>query len=55
MKAPARNAKRRHRGAILDRFGEPLAVSSPVDTVWVDPPEFAQAGEGIAKLARALS
>ena len=43
-----------HRGAVLDRFGEPLAVSSPVDTVWVNPPEFAQAGEGIAKLARAL-
>ena len=25
-----------HRGAITDRFGEPLAVSTPVDTVWVD-------------------
>lgn len=51
----ARNAKMiAHRGAILDRFGEPLAVSSPVDTVWVDPSEFAQAGDGIAKLARAL-
>lgn len=43
-----------HRGAILDRFSEPLAVSSPVDTVWVNPPEFAEAGDGIAKLARAL-
>jgi len=43
-----------HRGAIIDRFGEPLAVSSPVDTVWVNPPEFAEAGDGIAKLARAL-
>ncbi len=43
-----------HRGAVLDRFGEPLAVSSPVDTVWVNPPEFAQAGDGIAQLARAL-
>jgi cell division protein FtsI (penicillin-binding protein 3) len=43
-----------HRGAVLDRFGEPLAVSSPVDTVWVNPPEFAEAGDGIAKLARAL-
>jgi cell division protein FtsI (penicillin-binding protein 3) len=51
----ARNAKMiAHRGAVLDRFGEPLGVSSPVDTVWVNPPEFAQAGEGIAKLARAL-
>ncbi len=43
-----------HRGAVLDRFGEPLAVSSPVDTVWVNPQEFAEAGDGIAKLARAL-
>jgi cell division protein FtsI (penicillin-binding protein 3) len=43
-----------HRGAILDRFGEPLGVSSPVDSVWVNPPEFAQAGAGIARLARAL-
>ena len=43
-----------HRGAILDRFDEPLAVSSPVDTVWVNPPEFAEAADGIAKLARAL-
>jgi cell division protein FtsI (penicillin-binding protein 3) len=43
-----------HRGAIVDRYGEPLAVSSPVETVWVNPPEFAEAGEGIAKLARAL-
>ncbi|HEX9706215.1 MAG TPA: penicillin-binding transpeptidase domain-containing protein [Steroidobacteraceae bacterium] len=51
----ARDAKMlAHRGAVLDRFGEPLAVSSPVDTVWVNPPEFAQAGEGIAKLARSL-
>ncbi len=43
-----------HRGAIQDRFGEPLAASSPVDTIWVNPPEFAEAGEGIPKLARAL-
>ncbi len=51
----ARTAKlEAHRGGIVDRFGEPLAVSSPVDTVWVNPPEFAEAGEGIATLARAL-
>jgi cell division protein FtsI (penicillin-binding protein 3) len=43
-----------HRGSELDRFGEPLAVSTPVDTVWVNPPEIAETGEGIAKLARAL-
>ncbi len=43
-----------HRGAVLDRFGEPLAVSSPVDTVWVNPPELAQAPDEIPRLARAL-
>jgi len=43
-----------HRGVIQDRFGEPLAASSPVETIWVNPPEFAEAGEGIPKLARAL-
>src|SRR5688572_6958203 len=51
----ARTAKMvAHRGAIVDRFGEPLAVSSPVDTVWVDPSEFAEGGDGIARLAREL-
>ena len=24
-----------HRGTITDRYGEPLAVSTPVDSVWV--------------------
>jgi len=43
-----------HRGAILDRFGEPLAVSSPVDTVWVNPQVMAQSPEDIARLAREL-
>ncbi len=26
-----------HRGMITDRFGEPLAVSTPVETLWVNP------------------
>ncbi len=43
-----------HRGSVLDRFGEPLAVSSPVDTVWVNPPELAHASDEIPRLARAL-
>ncbi|MFZ2509267.1 MAG: penicillin-binding transpeptidase domain-containing protein [Steroidobacteraceae bacterium] len=43
-----------HRGSVLDRFGEPLAVSTPVDTVWVNPPELAQASDEIPRLARAL-
>ena len=43
-----------HRGSVLDRFGEPLAVSTPVDTVWVNPPELAQTPDEIPRLARAL-
>jgi cell division protein FtsI (penicillin-binding protein 3) len=43
-----------HRGAVVDRFGEPLAVSSPVDTVWVNPQVLAQSPEEIARLAREL-
>ena len=29
-----------YRGTILDRLGTPLAVSTPVDSVWVDPKEI---------------
>lgn len=29
-----------HRGRILDRHGEPLAVSTPVDSIWVCPSTF---------------
>ena len=42
------------RGAILDRFGEPLAVSSPVDSVWVNPREIGQGAQRIDQLAAAL-
>ena len=50
-----RNAKiAAHRGAIVDRFGEPLAVSTPVDTVWVNPTELAAAPDQLPKLAKAL-
>ena len=42
-----------HRGRILDRAGEPLAVSTPVDSLWADPgPLLAQPG-AVAALARA--
>jgi cell division protein FtsI (penicillin-binding protein 3) len=43
-----------HRGTITDRFGEPLAVSTPVDSVWVNPKELALASDKIPELAKAL-
>lgn len=43
-----------HRGAITDRNGEPLAISTPVDSVWVNPREFAPAVERVPQLAEAL-
>ena len=44
-----------HRGAIVDRFGEPLAVSTPVDTVWANPGELAAAADQLPRLAKALA
>ncbi|MFA6037513.1 MAG: penicillin-binding transpeptidase domain-containing protein [Legionellales bacterium] len=29
-----------HRGMILDRNGEPLAISTPVDSIWINPKEY---------------
>jgi cell division protein FtsI (penicillin-binding protein 3) len=43
-----------HRGAITDRFGEPLAVSTPVDSVWVNPKELIGATEQLPQLARLM-
>src|SRR5438270_9696643 len=43
-----------HRGTITDRYGEPLAVSTPVDSVWANPKELALATDQIARLAQAL-
>ena len=43
-----------HRGMITDRNGEPLAISTPVDSVWVNPQELATAPEQIPHLAQVL-
>lgn len=43
-----------HRGMITDRHGEPLAISTPVESVWANPPALAQARERWPELARVL-
>jgi cell division protein FtsI (penicillin-binding protein 3) len=43
-----------HRGMITDRYGEPLAISTPVDSVWAVPQVLAQARESWSRLAKVL-
>jgi len=43
-----------HRGMIVDRHGEPLAVSTPVDTVWADPQKFDATYKQLLQLAKVL-
>ena len=43
-----------HRGLITDRNGEPLAVSTPVTTLWANPKEMQGSKERWPELARAL-
>jgi cell division protein FtsI (penicillin-binding protein 3) len=43
-----------HRGAITDRNGEPLALSTPVDSIWANPQELNENIDQLPKLARAL-
>ena len=43
-----------HRGAITDRNDEPLAISTPVDSIWANPKELAPAVDEVPRLARAL-
>ena len=43
-----------HRGEIMDRNGEPLAVSTPVDSVWANPQELNENIDQLPKLAKAL-
>ncbi|MBQ15380.1 MAG: penicillin-binding protein 2 [Gammaproteobacteria bacterium] len=44
-----------HRGIITDRNGEPLAVSTPVKSIWVNPQEIAGEPQSITLLAEALN
>lgn len=43
-----------HRGTITDRHGEPLAISTPVDSIWANPQELAGAVDRLPKLAQVL-
>jgi cell division protein FtsI (penicillin-binding protein 3) len=43
-----------HRGMITDRHGEPLAISTPVDSVWANPQELIPARDDLPKVARLL-
>ncbi|MEO8367475.1 MAG: penicillin-binding protein 2, partial [Pseudoxanthomonas sp.] len=42
------------RGMITDRNGEPVAVSSPVESIWCDPQELLKTPDRLPELARAL-
>src|SRR5687768_5523010 len=42
------------RGMITDRNGEPLAVSSPVETIWGNPQELLKHPQRLPELAKAL-
>ncbi len=43
-----------HRGMILDRNGEPLAISTPVESVWAHPGELLASAPDWLQLARLL-
>lgn len=43
-----------HRGVVFDRHGEPLAVSTPVVSVWLDPSRTELAGDDVRRLAATL-
>src|SRR6185369_289260 len=43
-----------HRGRIVDRSGEALALSTPVKSLWAFPDKFEASPEQLAQLARIL-
>lgn len=49
LKTPA------YRGMITDRNGEPLAISTPVDSVWINPQDFKDTNKTLHTLANQLN
>ena len=43
-----------YRGVIYDRFGEPLALSTPVAAIWTDPSKSSFSSEQVLRLAQLL-
>ena len=43
-----------HRGMITDRYGEPIAISTPVDSVWIHPETYLRERQDLSKLASLL-
>lgn len=43
-----------HRGMITDRNGEPLAVSTPAESIWASPPDVVASTQKVQQLARIL-
>ncbi len=43
-----------HRGSLTDRYGDPLAVSTPIDTIYANPKELKSALDRLGELATAL-
>jgi cell division protein FtsI (penicillin-binding protein 3) len=44
-----------HRGMIQDRNGDPLAISTPVESVWINPQELGGEQQRIPELAKLMS
>lgn len=44
-----------HRGMITDRNGEPLAISTPVESIWASPPDIKTNLDQVKKLAHLLT
>jgi cell division protein FtsI (penicillin-binding protein 3) len=41
-----------HRGMITDRYGEPLAISTPVESIWISPQDVEATPQQIKELAQ---